>query len=423
MDFAGRAWTFSLFFSPDMASIHRRKKSPFWCASFRTPDGRWLKKSTGTTDRKVALKMALAWEEASLRAKARRLTAASARRVLAELVAVSSGEPLAEFTVNSWFERWLADKEKEGGAAASTLEKYKQVSKDFLSSMGDRASTPLEGVTPDDIQKYRDDLHSGGRAVSSVNQTVRKVLSAPFSEARRRGLIVANPVMAVKPLKDRAGEFNSGREPFSPDEVAALIATAKGSEWEGAIILGATGGLRLGDIANLSWSNVDLGKKCLSLITQKTRTKIHLPLHPDFLNWVSRQSKRRNGNSVFPSLAGAYTGGRKGLSAQFKKIMVQARITSKATHREGAGRTSFSKSFHSLRHAFISGLAAAGVAVDVRKALAGHADEKIHQLYTHHSSDTLKSAVQSLPSIFLKPSKNETNKKNNKTRISKKPRS
>ena len=53
----------------------------------------------------------------------------------------------------------------------------------------------------------------------------------------------------------------------------------------------------------------------------------------------------------------------------------------------------------SSRHSFVSELANAGIAPDVRQLLAGHSDDRSHAVYTHTQLDTLRAAVKKLPVI------------------------
>ena len=55
------------------------------------------------------------------------------------------------------------------------------------------------------------------------------------------------------------------------------------------------------------------------------------------------------------------------------------------------------RSFHSLRHFFISSLANAQIGEDVRMTLAAHSSSDVHQLYAKHSADTLREAISVLP--------------------------
>jgi hypothetical protein len=106
-----------------MASLHKdpRARSPYWYCAFYGPDGRRLFRSTKETDRKAAWKVALAWEGASEKARRKELTAAQARKVLAELVAASSGEELTFHSVEDWLTGWLSN--KAGSASARTMDR------------------------------------------------------------------------------------------------------------------------------------------------------------------------------------------------------------------------------------------------------------------------------------------------------------
>jgi hypothetical protein len=37
---------------------------------------------------------------------------------------------------------------------------------------------------------------------------------------------------------------------------------------------------------------------------------------------------------------------------------------------------------------------------DIRQKLAGHADERVHQNYTHHEIETLRGAIEKIPSLL-----------------------
>jgi integrase len=57
------------------------------------------------------------------------------------------------------------------------------------------------------------------------------------------------------------------------------------------------------------------------------------------------------------------------------------------------------KSFHSLRHTFVSRLANADVSADVRKALAGHDTDEAHARYTHLAFTKQTEALAKLSAI------------------------
>src|SRR6185437_5316758 len=97
-----------------------------------------------------------------------------------------------------------------------------------------------------------------------------------------------------------------------------------------------------------------------------------------------------------PKLASKVTGGRRGLSEGFKRIVVKSGLDPMIV--EGKGLRNFTKrSFHSLRHSFNSVLANAGVPEEVRMKLTGHASPIMNSQYTHLQMDTLKKAVSKMP--------------------------
>jgi hypothetical protein len=93
-----------------MPSLFKRPDSPCWFCSFRGADGRWLKRTTKTTDRRKALEFCVGLDKAAEVARRHELTIAQARKALAEMISISSGEQLTTYTVRSWFDEWLTNK-------------------------------------------------------------------------------------------------------------------------------------------------------------------------------------------------------------------------------------------------------------------------------------------------------------------------
>jgi integrase len=137
----------------------------------------------------------------------------------------------------------------------------------------------------------------------------------------------------------------------------------------------------------------------LRIETKKTGRLVVLPMHPDFATWLSGRPRGIGKAPIFPELAGKRPGGARGLSAQFRHIVQTAEITGRVVTREGKGRATNSKTFHAIRHSFISSLANAGVASEIRQKLAGHASAAVHGIYTHHELETLRGAIARLPRL------------------------
>lgn len=379
-----------------MASVWKHPRSPYWFAGFVDARGRRLCRSTKQRTRRKALETAVTWEKAGWDGRNGALSEAQARRVVSELVKQAAGEALHFHTCRAWLEEWLAG--KHGSAGDRTVEKYRQIIKDFLKHLRDRANLALVAISPKDIREYRDALAAGGRAASTVNNAVKKTLNVPFAAALRLGYLEVNPVAAVEALTTPR---ESGRDVFTVDQVRTLVEKTSG-DWQGAILAGFYTGLRLGDIMSLLWENLDLTERVLRMTTRKTGAKVVIPLHPELANWLDRATRGIGKAPVFPELFGKKTGGYSGLSAQFGKLMDDAGIVRVMIRTgEGRGHKTSNLSFHCLRHSFVSALANAGVAPDLRQKLAGHADANSHARYTHHDLAAIRKAVDVLPALAM----------------------
>jgi integrase len=390
-----------------MASItkdaHRPPKSPFWIACFNGvgTDGkvRRLKRSTKTTDRKLAQKLADEWEALEKLAGEKRLTESQCRKVIAEMYERTIGEPLHFRTAREFLSEWIASKKNETELRAYL--KYQQIVDSFLAHVTVKADRLLREITPTDIRSWRDALKRKGLSVPTVNHAI-KILRMPFKAAHEAGYIDINPNTknTVRPLKDEAR--NVSKDVFTPEQATALIKIAPSEDWTGAILCGYYTGLRLRDIADLQWSAFNEPLDTLTVRMRKTGNDITIPIHPQFGAWLKKQTRGIGKAPVFPTLAGKAGGGKSGLSMAFKRIMERAKIKGRLLRdASGEGRSQSSLSFHSLRHSFNSALANAGVSQEIRQKLTGHASAEMNAIYTHHELGPLRAAVGVIPSMKL----------------------
>lgn len=388
-----------------MASItkdtHQPPKSPYWIACFNGVRGdgrvRRLKRSTKTTDAKLARKMADEWEALEKLAGQKRLTESHCRKVVAEMYERTIGEPLHFRTAREFLTEWVESKKNETELRAYL--KYDQIVHEFLAHVGVKADRLLREITPADIRVWRDALKRKGLSAPTVNHAI-KILRMPFKAAHDAGYIDINPNTknTVRPLRDEVR--NVSKDVFTPEQIRALIKAALNEDWKGAILCGYYTGLRLRDIADLQWSSVDLDARIITVTTRKTRKDVTVPIHPRFEAWLSKQTRGIGKAPVFPTLAGKAGGGKSGLSMQFKRIMERAKIKGRLLRdASGAGRSQSSLSFHSLRHSFNAALANAGVGVELRQELTGHLSPEMNKLYTHPDIEVKRKAIALLPGI------------------------
>ena len=392
-----------------MASIAKLPRRRFWFAMYRDAAGKQHCKSTKlehsptppdqrertaavAKNKRLAMDVALRLEEAERGS----VVESHLRKVLAEISSRVNQQRLEFAVTQTFLEEWVQRTERSKSPA--TAARYKGTVKKFLECLGPKSQAALADITPQDIQKFVSSRLEGGRNGTTVMVDL-KTLNAPFALALRQGLIVSNPV----PAADAPRAAKESRDPFTWAQVNELIKTAQG-EWKTAIMLGAFTGQRLGDCVTITWENVDLENHVLRFRPQKTRHQkrdLVLPLHPDLERHLLGLPQVK-GQGLCPTLGKATIGGRSGLSRQFQAIMEKAKIVQHSIEAGGNQGRAFNKlSFHSLRHTFVSQLANAGIAPDVRQLLSGHADERSHAVYTHTQLDTLREAVKKLPRMPL----------------------
>jgi len=214
-----------------MASItkdaHQPPKTPFWIACYNAieSDGRVrrLKRSTKTTDRKLAQKLADEWEQLEKLAGKGRLTESHCRKVIAQMYERTVGEPLHFRTVREHLAEWVQSKQNE--TEPRTYWKYRQIVNEFLAYVGAKADRLLREITPTDIRSWRDALKRKGLAAPTVNDAI-KTLRMPFKAAHDAGYIEINPCTknSVRPVKDEV--LNVEKDVFTPEQLAALINAA-----------------------------------------------------------------------------------------------------------------------------------------------------------------------------------------------------
>jgi hypothetical protein len=106
------------------------------------------------------LEVCLSIERAERFAKAGTLTEHVAKKIIAEIVERTSGEKLHDHTARAWFDEWCAGKADTKSAA--TTERYKQVTREFLDSLGNRATLSLGACHPEGYSRLPERGACGG---------------------------------------------------------------------------------------------------------------------------------------------------------------------------------------------------------------------------------------------------------------------
>jgi integrase len=385
-----------------MASIHRKKRSPYWQAYWRDEHGHPHCRSTKQRTRKEAQRVADLWE---LTAKHKK-NAHHIREVFSQIYRDTYGQDLPSVTFRKFAQKWLDEKQLE--VAASSVDGYSTTVARFINFLGERADADISLISRDDIIAWRSTL-AGCLHPATTNKHLRKLRSV-FRTAKRDGYVVDNPLEAVSAVAASQPDSQTGRRPFSLPEIKSLLEIASG-EWKSLIRLGFFSGQRLGDLATLRWSNVDLAKNEIRFVARKTNRRLlipiceplrdHLlslsapdcpdaPLHPHACELVRRQRSTS------------------GLGKEFACLLVEAGLrrpdSLSLTHSSrGSGRSARRRreelSFHSLRRSASTVLSELGVPVSVAQALIGHDSTAVHESYISVGIAALRDAASRLPAL------------------------
>jgi integrase len=380
-----------------MASLRRFPRSPFWFACFTLPDGKRVQRSTKETKRKAAQTKADEWELLSKeRAKARQ-----AHKVIADVYRAAHKEELPDSTTGAFIDSWLS--RRKGEIAPASYSTYSNRVLNFKEWLGEMANRPMAELETRHFIDYRDAL-AKRLSATSCNQGI-KILRVVFEDARRDKYIAENPAKDCGLLKKVAG--GTARRPFTIPELQSVLGVAD-PEWRSMIMFGLYTGQRLGDIARLSWSNVDLLSEEIQLQTAKTGRRMRIPICKPLSDHIQKLETSDNPKApLHPKLAKLAAVNASTLSRQFGEIMAQAGLVAAKNHESkaeakgrAAKRNASALSFHSLRHTATSMMKNAGISPAIVQDIIGHESAEISAHYTHVESDAKRKALDSLPDLL-----------------------
>lgn len=385
-----------------MASIRHRLGTKNWFACFTDAIGRRVQRSTGTKDRKLALKIANEFEDVARKQK----TEAQVRRVMSALHEQIHDRPLMDYTLRGFSLQWTAARQREVDTAqlsASTFEAYKGAVNEFVAFCGERADRNIAYLTVPLVAEWRDAIAARVSGKTAANKL--KYLRTFLNAAWRDGLLPdGNPAAKVE-APDAA---RSIRRPFTREEIQKILAKAEG-DWRGMVLAGLYTGQRLSDLAGLTWANVDLVKGEIKLVTGKTDREQEIPIAQplrDYLDGIEAGDDPKA--PIFPSLH-PYTKKKHGvpeLSKAFRAILEDCNLVDerpKAHKKQGKGRNAARHrseiTFHCFRHTLTSWMKAAGVPESVVRDLVGHESAAVSRNYTHVEFAAKQQGLHKLPDV------------------------
>ncbi|WP_255784533.1 tyrosine-type recombinase/integrase [Mycobacteroides abscessus] len=173
--------------------------------------------------------------------------------------------PTQSYTVGTWLDAWL-ESISSTAIRPRTRELYESTIRLHLKPrLGHIKLTDLRPLT---LQAAINTAVEEGRSARHI-LLLRQVLSSALSEAERQELVVRNVARTIKIPSYRPAEKTA----WDADEAARFLSVARPHPHYGAFVLALTGGLRLGEVLGLQWSDVDLEDRTITLRHQLQRVR------------------------------------------------------------------------------------------------------------------------------------------------------
>jgi len=335
----------------------------------------------------------------------------SARGILAEVFQgidpIEARKPKAEMPTFGTFldgdyAAWARSSQKAYG---QNLNRLKTAFKTLLKKS-------LDKITALDVERWRAKEVERGLSNQTINRDIASI-KACFNRAVDWGILPANPLAKVR--KARVDDCLKVRYLSEAEEARLRTAIEEREErrraerdtanrWRAErgyvllpslrdavftdhvkplILLSINTGCRRGELFDLTWSNVNLDRRILTVTgaTAKSRRTRHIPLNREatsvLLNWRA-QSEDTSG-LVFVNEQGERFDR---ANSSWRRLLAQAQITEFR--------------WHDMRHHFASRLAMGGVDLNTIRELLGHSDYTMTLRYAHLAPEFKLKAVEVL---------------------------
>lgn len=234
---------------------------------------------------------------------------------------------------------------------------------------------PIEKVTAWDIQRYQSARLDTGITKASVNKDVA-IVRRMFVMAVKWGMLEHNPVSGVERLKEQEKPYHA----LTHDEQTALIGAAgeepKARHLQPLVVVALNTGMRRGELLRLTWSDVDLVARLVTVRQSKSGKVRYIPLNAAAVKAL--RSIQRPEGLVFTHRGQAIHTVRRSFANALRRAKIRP------------------CRFHDLRHTFATNLVLGGVDLVTVQQLMGHADISMTARYTHPTPENKRAAVESL---------------------------
>jgi len=242
----------------------------------------------------------------------------------------------------------------------------------------------VSDITREKAEDYLKFLQS---SIGLVSYNCRLVLfKRVWKELANTGKFNLDENLWTEFQKLKGAKHVSKRRPLTDDEIKSLLENAD-DDMRLLVKIGINTGLRLGDCACLKWADVDMDRRLISTIPQKTKkhgTKVIIPIRQELYDVLKTVEK--TGEYVNAKNAHAYSTGH--IQDYVSTVFEKAGIKTSEIDEQGKRHTI--TGFHSLRHTFISKAVNCGINPMLIKDIVGHSSLDMTSHYHHTDIETTR---------------------------------
>jgi integrase len=243
---------------------------------------------------------------------------------------------------------------------------------------------PMKDIAPFHLEKLKRDMSAKGQSPRSIEYCLA-VIRQIFNTAKRLEIYSGdNPTAKVKFPKP-----DNGRMRFLTHEEADELLTAlkiRSIDVHDMTLLSLNCGLRFGEIAALTWADVDMERGTLTIRGAKAGSRYAF-LTGQARAMLESRSKGNPSDYVFPDRTGKKSDK---ISNVFFKTVDELKFN------EGITDPRLKVCFHTCRHSYASWLVEQGQDLYTVQRLLGHKTNVMTQRYSHISENKFKEAAKSL---------------------------
>ncbi len=332
-----------------MASIYRDKKSGIWYINYINLNGKRIRRSLGTSDRKLA------------ELKLKEIEVELAKGRLGFTVNISLGEFLKKYL--DW---------SKNTKAKNTYITDKKTADSLINYFGEKIK--LSQINLQKLEGWKIWLVDTLRySKTTANIRIRHA-KAMFNKAVEWQFLEKSPVERLKQYTTPKGKPDF----LTLEEIKKLFSVIENKTHLAVFNLLFWTGMRIAEAINLTWDDVDFEDMVIKVRSKKTwHTKDykerHIPIHPELIPYLEHL-KEVGSEKVLP----------------YKYPTVE-HLFQKYSRKSGIKATP-----HLLRHSVATALASMGISPQVIQKILGHSNLSTTMIYAKMTDDYVRKSLESL---------------------------